>query len=122
MMQKSIDRFLRRVAGKELGTIDDKFLLIVGFWNAVKSLFPDEWEDPRHHLLTKGIGLYSLMLLLGDIVMHSPSPSLTEEEYARLLLPLKNDIDWHSKGMFADAGGQKGAVKVYERLKRTIGQ
>ena len=118
MMQKTVQRFLKQTNELALGNIDDKYEVVARYWRAVARVFPDEWRDHRHHLLTKGIGLYSLMYLLADIVQQYGGRCPSEDEFASELLPLKTCIDWASKGMFADAGGQKGAIEVYGVLKR----
>ena len=118
MMQKSVQRFLRGTNGLDLGNIDEQYNLVMTYWEAVRELFGNEWEDHRHHLITKGVGLYSLMHLLADIVRRG---GRTRDEFVNVLRGLKGRIDWHSKGMFANAGGQKGAEEVYNTLRRTAG-
>ena len=120
MMQKTVQRFLKQTNGLALGNIDDKYEVVARYWRAVTRVFPDEWRDHRHHLLTKGIGLYSLMYLLADIVQRYGGRCPSEDEFVSELLPLQACIDWASKGMFADAGGQKGAIEVYGVLKRVM--
>ena len=120
MMQKSIDRFLKRVINIDLGTIEDKYGIVVTYWNAVRKVFPDEWRNYRSHLITKGLGLYSLMLLLSDIINNVPLELISEDYFVEKLLPLKNSIDWNSKGMFSEVGGQKGATEVYKKLKELL--
>ncbi|NBK26135.1 MAG: DGQHR domain-containing protein, partial [Spirochaetia bacterium] len=85
MLQKSIDRFLKRTQGQQLGTIQDKCGIVQAYWQAVRRSFPKEWADPRRHLLTKGIGLYSMMLLLGDFVAGQPLDALDERYFFRRL-------------------------------------
>ena len=120
MMQKSIDRLLKRSRGKKSISINQYYNIIHSFWDAVREVFPKEWEDHRHHLLSKGIGLYSLMLLLGDIVSEEVPEKLDERYFINRLQPLKTKIDWDAKGMFAGAGGQKGAIEVYEKLRKAL--
>jgi DGQHR domain-containing protein len=120
MMQKSIDRLLKRFRGKETISVDHYYNIIHSFWEAVKEIFPKEWEDHRHHLLSKGVGLYSLMLLLGDIVSKDNPERLDKRYFINTLQPLKTKIDWHAKGMFSEAGGQKGAIEVYDKLRKAL--
>jgi DNA sulfur modification protein DndB len=121
MLQTCIRRFLRQCNGLPLGDIDAKYALVAAFWRAVKATFPREWNDHRHHLLAKGIGLYSMMTLLGDLVCGSSTSDLSEEWFRQRLTPLTNSIDWSSKGMFANAGGKKGAAEVHLMLRKAIG-
>ena len=121
MMQKSVQRFLREFPNGALGGIDESYDLVARYWRAVRRAFPDEWADHRHHLLAKGVGLYSLMLLLADIVKASGPEGLTEGRLVGVLEGLKDHVDWRSQGMFAHAGGQKGAREVYLVLKKAMG-
>lgn len=120
MMQKSIGRFLKKIRGAGAKPVDDCYRVILAFWTAVRDTFPDEWQDPRRHILTKGLGLYSLMLLLTDLAESRQFSELTQLEFYRLLEPLRTGIDWGSRGTFAQAGGHKGAVQVYLTLKEKI--
>ena len=117
MMQRSLDRLLRQVKGLPLGSADQKYSTVLSYWRAVQSVFSEEWSDHRHHLLTKGVGLYSLTLLLADLLLTADPLSLSEDYFVRRLRPLKGVIDWRSDGMFANAGGQKGAADVYAKLR-----
>lgn len=119
MMQKCIKEFLYKTQQTEVDNIDYIYFLIENYWLAVKDVFPDEWEDPRHHLLTKGVGLYSLMGVLTDIIIQNPKIKEIDE-FIMILNRLKGKVDWHSKGHFANAGGQKGAKQVYHELKRML--
>ncbi len=121
MMQTSIRRFLRNCPPDSLGGIEGSYDLVAQYWRAVRRAFPEEWADHRHHLLTKGVGLYSLMLLLEDIVRSTPHEELTEDALFSKLDGLRPSIDWKSQGMFADAGGRKGAHEVYLVLKKAMG-
>ena len=120
MMQRSVHRFLKSISDLYLGDISDQYEIIVTYWRAVKKVFPKEWEDHRHHLLTKGIGLYSLMTLLPKLVRESNKLPPTEEYYISQLSFLKYKIDWKSTGTFSNAEGQKGAQEAYRKLRELI--
>jgi DNA sulfur modification protein DndB len=120
MLQTCIHRFLKQCNGAPLGDAEAKYALVVTFWKAVKAIFPEAWGDHRHHLLTKGVGLYSMMSLLADLVREARTPELSEEWFRRRLMPLADAIDWSSKGMFANAGGKKGATEVHLMLRRVV--
>ena len=120
MMQKTVSRFLSNTKDIALGDVEDKYSLISDYWTAISKLFPSEWRDHRHHLLTKGVGLYSLMLLLADIVRRNPNALFADSFFHSQLEPLQGQINWSSKGMFADAGGQKGATEIHTVLKEML--
>jgi DNA sulfur modification protein DndB len=121
MMQKSIQRFLRQSHPFFKSGIEECHRVIISFWKAVKILFPEEWNDPRHSLLTKGVGLYSLMLLLADLVKSAQENVSWDAYFLERLRHLKGVVDWASKGTFSNAGGQKGALQVYYQLKQVAG-
>jgi DNA sulfur modification protein DndB len=120
MMQKTIASFLAQTRGIALGTLEDKYQIISSYWSAIQILFPDEWKNHRYNLITKGVGLYSLMLLLADIVKQNPKASFTQDHFTTILTPLKGNFDWSSSGRFAYVGGRKGVQDVYAALKEVI--
>ena len=117
MMQKSISRFLAQMRSQDRLDVEEKYHLVVSFWRSVATVFPNEWHDHRRHLLTKGVGLYAMTLLLTDIVNEAHGQAMDEDFFVRKLESLKGTVDWSSNGMFSDAGGRKGALEVYNRLK-----
>jgi len=121
MMQKTIQKFLKQVEGSRDFSTEDYYQLIASYWSSIKRIFSNEWKYYRSNLLTKGIGLYSLMYLLSDLVIKAPENVEWEGYFDGYLGMIKANIDWNSHGMFADAGGQKGAIQVYHSLKRVCG-
>lgn len=123
MMQTTVRRFLHATDGVLLGDIEAKYLVLRSFWLAIRALFVPEWEAPRTHLLMKGVGLYSLSYLLADLVTkhHDTTHPLQMADFITLLAPLRAKTDWSSDGPFSTAGGRKGAIAVYKRLKEAMG-
>ena len=120
MMQRAVKRFLIQHDLQSLGGPEKAYNVVCEFWRAVAQVFSGEWSDPRHHLLTKGIGLYSLTQLLSDIVSHSNGKPLNVGYFAGRLIVLRKSVNWKSDGMFAGVGGQKGAKDVYLKLKQVL--
>jgi DGQHR domain-containing protein len=121
MMQKAILRFLNQTKGVDLGDLNNKYLIVRDFWEAVQFVFSKEWNDHRHHLITKGVGLHSLIRLLADFLLTDKNCSTSTEYLKNKLFPLLGKIDWSSNGMFAHAGGQKGVQEVHLTLRRALG-
>ena len=117
MMQKSVMRFLRIINDDGSTDIETLYGVVCSYWKAIKDLFPEEWADHRHHLLTKGLGLYSLMMLLGEIAKDTDCEKMSEAWFSRQLSPLRAHMDWSTHGDFAGVGGQKGVQLVFEKLK-----
>ncbi|RLB77956.1 MAG: hypothetical protein DRH06_02745 [Deltaproteobacteria bacterium] len=122
MMQKAVTEFLSKTKKKHDVDPDDNYEIIANFWLVIRCLFPAAWNDHRHNLLTKGVGLYSLMQLLTDFVSASSHDVFEEEFFLKKLSPLKDRIDWNSKGEFASANGRKGANEVYLVIKERLGR
>lgn len=40
--------------------------------------------------------------------------------FCQIFAPMKEQVDWSSNGPFRTAGGQKGAVAVYQTMKRVM--
>ncbi len=120
MMQKTVQAFLTQTKTVLDIPIEEKYQLVLCFWKAVQSTFPDAWKDHRSNLVTKGVGLYGLMQLLGDIVKSNPKADFSVDYFRAKLLPLKSSIDWSSQGRFAYVGGKKGVQDVYQALKKEV--
>lgn len=116
MMQKAVYQFLK-ATNSDYNGLEEKYELILTYWKAIQMVFDLEWKDHRHHLITKGIGLYSLMMLLSDIVKNYPQNATRGENFVSIVGQLKDKIDWHSTGTFANIGGHKGAKDAHRVLK-----
>lgn len=120
MLQSTIRKVLKRMLEFGITNIEVQYQIITDYWLAVRRVFLNEWNNPRQSLLTKGIGLYSLMELLCDLVSISEEAGLDENWFIKKLQLLVPSVDWNSKGRFADAGGRKGAHHIYNVLKKAI--
>lgn len=116
MMQKAVQHVLKETNGR-IRAVESKYEIIISFWKAVQNVFPDEWADHRHHLISKGVGLYSLMMLLSELVKGAPDVSYDTDFFESKLIKIKPKVDWNSNGTFASAGGHKGAREAYSVLK-----
>jgi DGQHR domain-containing protein len=120
MMQTAVDHFLSHTSRKTFSNADIAYGVVADFWRAVAQVFSAEWCDPRHHLLTKGVGLHSLMHIAADIVNNTGVASLDKEFFVQQLSALKGRVDWRSNGEFSSAGGKKGVTDVTSRLKEAL--
>jgi hypothetical protein len=120
MMQKTVQVFLSQTKTYLDLSLEEKYRIVVNYWLAVQAIFPDAWKEHRCNLLTKGVGLYGLMQLLGDIVKSDPHASFSVNYFKAKLLPLSSTIDWSSHGRFAYVGGKKGVQDVYQALKKEV--
>jgi DGQHR domain-containing protein len=120
MMQKTVKGFLTQTKSHLDASLENKYQIILCFWKAVQATFPDAWKEHRSNLITKGVGLYGLMQLLGDIVKNNPTADFTEVYFTETLTPLRLTFDWSSQGRFAYVGGKKGVQDVYQALKKGV--
>jgi DNA sulfur modification protein DndB len=120
MIQSTIKKSYSSILKVKNMTVQDFYFLVSAFWMAVKTVFIQEWNDPRHHLLTKGIGLYSLMELFTNLVIENRNDELGEKWFEKKLGNLRKKVDWSSSGTFAEAGGKKGAHEVFLKLKGMV--
>jgi DNA sulfur modification protein DndB len=120
MMQKAVTEFLSKTKQTHHVDPDVNYEIIASFWLAIRHLFPVEWSDHRHNLLTKGVGLYSLMQILTDFVSSKKNKIFSEDFFIDRIKPLVGKVDWSSKGEFASANGRKGANEVYLAIKEKL--
>jgi len=120
MMQKTVQSFLAQTKSCLHLSLEEKYLIVRSFWVAVKNSFPEEWKEHRNNLITKGVGLYGLMQIMGDLVKQNPQANFSVEYFEACLAPLKGNFDWSSHGRFAYVGGKKGVQDVYLALKNGL--
>ncbi len=120
MMQIAVRGFLCKVDQRQGSDTEKNYETIANFWNAVRDIFPSEWSDHRHHLLTKGIGLYAMTQVLVACVIEFTDSSYGKEFFVEKLCVLKGKLDWTSNGTFASANGRKGANEVYRVVREEL--
>lgn len=118
-MQKAIKRFLRESHALQTSNATVLANVVIAFWQAVSELLPREWSSPRKHLLTKGIGVYSLMSLAGDLVRDAQRRNLACDRnyFISALSDFIFDIDWSSHGPLRGFGGTIGADQALEHIR-----
>ena len=127
-MQKAARRFLRE-AHLANGDVNDLVARsVTDFWLAISQVLSDEWSNPRQHMVVKGIGVYSLMSLAGDLFRKAVAEgrSADTDYYIAILSDFLNTIDWSNNGPLKGFGGASGADAAYVllqqvRLKSKIG-
>ena len=120
MMQTAIAEFLEATPKNHFSEPDPTYQTIADFWKAVSQVFATEWFEPRHHLITKGVGLHSLMHLAADFVKSAEGAKLDKEYFVKRLSVLKGRADWKNDGAFSSAGGKKGVTHVTAQLREAL--
>jgi len=120
-MQKAAKRFLRESHASETISTAELANIVIAFWQAVSELLQREWASPRKFLLTKGIGVYSLMSLAGDLVRDAQRRHLACDRnyFISALSDFICDIDWSSHGPLRGFGGTAGADQALEHIRST---
>lgn len=118
LMKLAVRRFFRSKA--ELAQCDPREVaqILKSFWRAVAETYEDAWSAPRTHLITKGVGVYGLTTLAGDLVREAKAMNRepTQAYFGNVLGDFYFDFDWSSDGKLDALGGTKGAARAYKIL------
>lgn len=108
-------------------TMDERYEIAKSYWQVVSEVWPDAWQNPRGHLLTKSIGMIALSQVGGDMLPDclngrgsAPDDILDRAKVAALLGRARH-VDWASRGGdFEGYAGRGGAKLVKDALDRII--
>jgi DNA sulfur modification protein DndB len=117
-IQKATKRFLNRTKIQNHYSAEEIARVILNFWSAVSSVWNEQWRNPRKHLISKGIGVYSLMELAADIYLESKDlKRCTTPYFSSVLADFADRFGWQSEGPLKGLGGE-GGVKTALALIR----
>lgn len=119
-MQKAARRFLRE-AGLSNKEVDQAIAAtVVEFWKAVALVLAEQWERPRQNMLVKGIGVYCLMSLAGELYREAISKGrlCDLDYYVSALSDFVHSIDWSNNGPLKGFGGASGADAALALLRQ----
>jgi len=110
---------------RDFDEIEDKYVIIRTFWNAVARTFVQEWADSKQYLLLRGFGVWSMFILGAEIVdrciMRRVKPSQLEDEMAAYLHQTSAGVDWDRKeGNVTHYGGRLGAKSLANIMKKSL--
>ncbi len=110
-MQKAARRFLREAALPNKEVDETTASVVINFWKAVALVLAEEWKHPRQHMLTKGIGVYCLMSLAGELYREglSKRQSCDLDYFISALSDFAHSVDWSNQGPLKGYGGASGA-------------
>jgi DGQHR domain-containing protein len=119
-MQKATKRFLRQTNILKAVSAERVATIIVAFWSSVAEVLNDAWAEPRKHLLNKGVGVYALMSIAGDLVREAPEPTLCDRRYfTAALADFLPQLDWSTDGRLKGLGGETGVDQAVTILRST---
>ena len=116
-MQKAIRRFLNHTKILRSSSPEVVAQIVVDYWCAVRGALKGAWDKPRHYLINKGIGVYALMTIAGDLYLESAGTICDEVYFTHKLRDFIQEIDWTSNGLLRGLGGE-GGVKTAVSLIR----
>lgn len=118
-MQKAVRRFLSATGILRHVTPSEAALIVLEYWIAVAEVLHLQWSSPRRHYLTKGIGVYALMGLLGDFwkELSGAGVEANRASLAALLADFAGEFDWSAEGSLKGLGGESGAVEALQVLR-----
>lgn len=119
-MQEAVKRFLRgtKILRERDATLACKVLL--DFWQAIVVVLEAQWNDPRRHFLTKGIGVYSLTSIAADLYREALAKAAEPDLHFFVgeLSQFAKGFDWSSTGPLKGLGGGSGADQAYELIRK----
>lgn len=119
-MQKAARRFLREagLSNKDVG--DRTATLVIDFWCAITVVLSKQWSQPRQNMLMKGIGVYCLMSLAGELYRESVNKGVvcSVDYFISTLSDFVHGIDWSNKGPLKGYGGASGADAALALLRQ----
>lgn len=107
-------------------TLDERYEIARSYWQVVSEVWPDAWQNPRGHLLTKSIGMIALSQLGRDVLPQclngrgSPPGHILDRARVAEVLGRASHVDWSSRGDFQGIAGRGGAKIVKDQLDRMI--
>ena len=117
-MQKAIKRFLAATRILDLHPAEHAAVVVLGFWQAISEILPEQWARPRKHVLNKGVGVYALMDIAADIYGESRDRSGSDPRlFVNALLDFADQIDWSNEGPFKGLGGEGGVRIAVDYLR-----
>jgi DGQHR domain-containing protein len=117
-MQKAIKRFLTQTRILRLRSPDAAAQVVLDFWGSVAVVAREPWENPRRHLLNKGVGVYSLMAIAGDLYLEAIGQTPDKRYFTAALSEFIPDLDWSATGPFQGLGGESGVKSAVELIRR----
>jgi DNA sulfur modification protein DndB len=118
-MQNAAKRFLREAKAVNCNP-ELAVGVLIAFWRAIAFVLERQWEQPRKHMLTKGIGVYCLMSIGGLLATEAHGRSIAPDFdfFIATLSDFIDRIDWSNNGPLKGFGGASGADAAFTLLKQ----
>jgi DNA sulfur modification protein DndB len=120
-LQTAIKRFLTQTKLLQRHPPEVGAQMVLDFWSAVALLLQDPWSNPRKTLLCKGVGVYALMGIAGDLVNEAGTAVIDKLYFRNKLADFIQDIDWSNAGPMNGLGGEAGVKNALSILRERRG-
>jgi DNA sulfur modification protein DndB len=117
-VQKAIKRFLSQTHILHQHSPESAAQIVLDFWSAVAVVAREAWDSPRRHLLNKGVGVYTLMAIAGDLYVEAVGQTADRRYFTGKLSEFMADIDWSTNGPFQGFGGESGVKSAVELIRK----
>jgi DGQHR domain-containing protein len=111
-MQKAVKKFLTQTRILRSHSPDIVAQIVLNFWAAVAMVLREAWDGPKHHLINKGVGVYALMAIAGDLYAEAGGQSCDKRYFVTKLAEFIADVDWGSQGPLKGFGGEGGVASA----------
>lgn len=117
-MQHAAKRFLREAKSKSPCSPEREVNILIDFWKAIALVLESQWLQPRQHMITKGIGVYSLMSMAGLLTREAEEKGVSPnfDYFITKLSNFVDRIDWSNEGPLKGFGGTSGADAAFALL------
>jgi DGQHR domain-containing protein len=79
----------------DLGDAQLQYIIVRNYWQAVKSVFSEEWANPKDYLLLKNVGVWSLSILAAAIIDRCmPLRRVDITDFGFYLQQARHRFDW----------------------------
>jgi len=117
-LQKATKKFLSQTRILRNCSVQTAAQLLLDFWSAIAILAREAWDAPRHHLITKGVGVYALMGVAADLYLELPFGQICDKKYlVTKLSEFIGEIDWKTDGLFKGLGGESGVKSALSLIR-----
>jgi DNA sulfur modification protein DndB len=116
-MQKAVKKFLTHTKVLQAHTPDIAAQIVLDFWSAIAVVLREAWDRPRNHLVNKGVGVYALMTIAGDLYLENTGQHCDKRYFINKLSEFINDLDWSSQGPLKGFGGEGGVSSIVANIR-----
>ncbi|MDA8239237.1 MAG: DGQHR domain-containing protein [Nitrospiraceae bacterium] len=102
-----------------------QYVIVRNYWNAIKTVFAEEWSRPKEYLLLKNVGVWSLSFLGGTIIDRClPKGEVDADAMEAYLQQIRDTFDWRKTATgdksVAGMSGNRAAMILAGRMAEEL--